>query len=185
MWRRLPGKDRRYINVSDPAYPVGHILSRRQYDKHMEKQGKRKKLSPLNVLSWIGDRISDLKHFLTDTFRPAPARERAAQELHSAEQSRASAHRRARQRAGQNVYNHALDAYVRREREAGRPTTKRAARSSPEFRQIMREIKPRKLSKNPNNAARQRQARQAAYGALGGANDFWATYDKASKARAA
>ena len=78
-FERLPGKARRYRNVTavDSNYAIGQTISQRQYDKYVEGLGGRKHESDARAaLARVRDRLEALQHTLE--VREAAVTEREA-----------------------------------------------------------------------------------------------------------
>ncbi len=178
---RQSGTSRGYVNQTNPDFAYGQRLSRRQYDAYLERLGERTHLPGIEILRETERKLEALRDNLAarsaalDEREAEIRRREIAMAEQEAEKTRAGYHRKTRQRAGQNVFNAALDRYVRLQRERGNAVTKRAAKSSPEFKAISAALKPIK-SKNPNVRAREVQRRRRVLAPLGTAAEFWEEY---------
>lgn len=177
---RERGTGRGYVaDGSNPEFAAGERLSRRQYDKYTERLGKRTHL-PGTAEIRATERM--LEQLARDLEREEIDESEAFQErLELLQRRRAierTSPRRAAQGAGQRRYNAALDAYVKAQRSAGRPIGKRDASRSPEFKQIMADLKGRpNKSRNPAVADDNRYRRQKALAHLGGDRFFRDQYE--------
>jgi len=178
-FKREAGTGRGYVNESNPDYEIGTRLSRRQYDKFIEKQGARQKLPG-------ADQIRETERQL-EQLRDALARRETALDLRETElklreqelQLEKDLFRKGRQSAGQRRYNTMLDAFVTNERRKGKTVNKRDARNDPVFKQAMEDIKgkPNKR-KNPNIAAENVERRRRALAVVGGGDVFREYYER-------
>ncbi len=192
---RLPGRSRQYVNVSntDAPVPIGETLSRRQYDRYIERLGQRTHLPGTTAIRDAERRLEALRQALLDQREnlldqreaDIAAREAALAEAERELQARQSAFGNSAQARGQRRYNAALDAYVDERRRQGRPISKRDARSTPEFREIMKDIKGRP-NKRGLGSVRDADAakRRAAFDKLGGGITFKEFYQRLYPQRA-
>lgn len=152
---RESGTSRGYVNAH------GVRLSRRQYDKLAAASGAGR------PSKGSGKALEAARAFAEQKVRDLASRSRVpkrrlAQAIRQRERVRVAhaAHHQAQ--GGQRAYNVALDMYVRRERGSGSRITKQRAKSSPEFKEIMRGLKPEKPRRRENpDARRRRQERNA------------------------
>lgn len=183
---RAAGTSRGYVaDGSNPVFAAGQRLSRRQYDKYVEQIGQRSHLPGAEAIRATERNLEALREALTarQTALDSQAAELAARELAVAEREAQAARRggflRERQGAGQRRYNLALELYVTREREAGRPVTKRDAAKRAEFKAALADIKGRpNPSRNPNIAADNVAKRRRGFAVLGGADRFKEQYER-------
>lgn len=157
---RAPGASRRYVSEA------GVSISRRQYDKLVAAQ------TPGKVIH-AGARISK-GAMLTAARDAAEARVRAIQgrvkptgrvyrkALREQEASRAAHGAHWIAQRGQRGMNAALDLYVRRERQRGSRASRRDLRASPEFKEILKGLKPEKARKRESPDARRARERRNA-----------------------
>jgi hypothetical protein len=177
---RERGTGRGYVaDGSNPEFAAGTRLSRRQYDKYTERLGARRHLPGATAIRQTERELEQLR------------RDLAAEEIESVEfldeQRRLLQQRRgieatspllSARGAGQRRYNAALDAYVKQQAHRGRRIGKRAASQSPEFKQILADLKgkPNKRN-NPRIADENRFRRRKALDALGGDRYFREQYE--------
>ena len=183
-FRREAGTGRGYVNVDNPLFGIGQRLSRRQYDKFVERLGERTHLPGVQAIAAAEQRLDRLRTELEARASELDERERAILEREAAlaqverEQAEAGVARRGRQGAGQRRYNLALDLYVRQQRQSGRTINTRQARSEPAFKAALADIKGQANPKgNPNIRDRNLFLRRRGFRALGGAETFKEEYE--------
>lgn len=172
---RNAGRARSYTNVSaaDGPVPIGSTISRRQYDKYVERLGARTHLPGTAAIRETERNLEELRRWLA-------AEQIEAEEVFEveAELQRQRFANNGAQARGQRRYNAALESFVRHKRSQGIQITKREARSTAEFRQVMTDIKgtPNKRG-NPNVRDRNAARRRAAFDRIGGGRNFKEVYD--------
>lgn len=179
-FRRLPGPSRRFLNESNPDFAIGAEISYRQYDKYLAATARKAVKGGAKEISRVERELAETKRNLDRLQRDLEKREAsvAAREALVAEREKELAlekelFRKGRTDKGQRRFNVALEAYVRSERAKGRTISKREAKSSPAFKQIMSDLKGRpNKRRNPNIAAENDIRRRRALSQLGGADFF-------------
>jgi hypothetical protein len=179
-FKRLAGRNRRHVVTGDTSgiYEIGQEISDRQYRAYLDKIGKRGSLPAVSAIRDTEAKLETLRRQLEARSNDLDARAAALKLREQELDLEKQLFRRARTDSGQRRYNTVLEAYVRQQRRQGRKITKIEARKSPEFKQIMSDIKgkPNKR-RDPNirdaNVVRRRQALSR----LGGANDFREQYE--------
>jgi hypothetical protein len=177
---RQAGTGRGYVNVSNPDYAIGDRLARRQYDKYIERLGKRTHLPGAEAIRETERLLEQLRVRLDARESELDARE-AAVELAERELALEQAlFRKGRQNAGQRRYNALLEAYVSEQRRRGnRSVNKLTAKSSPAFKQLVADVKGRANKRNnPIIRDANRFTRMKALDQLGGSNVFREYYEK-------
>jgi len=164
---RLPGTARNYINRSNPDYEIGQVISRRQFTRYTDRL-----VEDASEAEESGEGLASIAE--TDAMLADLADSLARRERQSGEAFQL------RQGSGQRRYNAALEAYVSNQRARGRRINKRQAAASPEFKQIMADLKPSKrLSRDERRVARSKALDQ-----LGGDQFFRNQYQSLYGGRA-
>lgn len=188
-FRREPGTGRGYVNEAS-----GARISRRQYDKYVESIGRREHLPGVTeaarAMRDAEAAMDRLRRELAARGAALDARERellareAAVAAGEARQRRSVFTRVERQGKGQRRYNTALEAFMSRRKEQGRPVSRREAAKAPEFRAALAEIKGKPNPRgDPTIAAANQARRNAAVEQLGGWREFEEMYRKRHGAR--
>lgn len=172
-FKREAGTRRNYINESNPDFAVGQRLSRKQYDKYIERRGARTHLPGAEQLRETERLLEQMRANLALRANELDQREASLQLREAELKLEQELFRKGRQNAGQRRFNAMLDAYVSNERRKGRTVSKLKARSEPAFKQVMEDIKgkPNKR-RNPNVAAENAIRRRRALDAVGGGATF-------------
>ena len=176
-FRREAGTGRGYINEES-----GERLSRRQYDKHVERLGKRQHLpgaeailATEHMLEGLRARIAEVSERETDVARRELELDLRARELEFEKQL----FRKSRTSAGQRRLNATLEAYVQEQRRRGKKVNKIEARKSQDFKSILEKLKGRpNKGKSASVADENRFNRLKALDQLGGSNMFREYYEK-------
>lgn len=161
---RAPGTSRNYVNAE-----TGETLSRRQYDKFVDRLGKRNPGLATEAIRDTERMLEQLRDSLNRREAAVAAREELVAERERILQLERQLFRAGRQSAGQRRYNAALEAYVRAQRSRGRRINKLQARAEATFKQALADLKgkPNK-KKSPRIADENRFLRQKAMATLGG-----------------
>ena len=176
-FRRAPGSSRGYVNEA-----TGERVSRRQYDKHVERLGKRLHMPGADAIAATEHLLEDMRGRLAAiSAREAEVSRRELElDLRARElELEKMLFRKGRTSAGQRRYNAVLDAYTQEQRRQGRKLTKTQARTEARFAQIMRDIKGKpNRGKSATIADENRFTRMKALDQLGGSNAFREYYEK-------
>lgn len=178
---RNSGKSRSYTfrgGDSNAPFEVGQTVSRRRYDAYVESLGKRTHMPGASAIRDTERQLEAMRADLAKRVDDVAAREMTValreQELELEKQL----FRKSRTSAGQRRYNTVLEAFVREKRRGGRKISKIEARKSPEFLEIMKDIKGKPNKKNnPNIRDQNRALRKRALDKLGGATIFREQYE--------
>ena len=175
---RQPGAARGYVNEGNSDFAIGHRLSRRQYDKYVEKLGQRHHQPGAEAIRETEKLLEKMRADLVQRSASLDTRE-AGLELREKElELERQLFRKGRHSAGQRRYNVMLDAYVANERRKGRTLNKRQAMQEPVFKQAMIDMKGKPNKRHdPNVAARNVVMRRNALERVGGAQVFREYYD--------
>lgn len=179
-FHRQAGSGRGYVNDANPDFAIGQRLSRRQYDKYIERIGKRTHLPGAEAIRETERLLEQLRANLAqraaDLDAQAAGLDLREEQLALREQELAfeqQLFRKGRQSAGQRRYNALLNAYVGEQRRRGVKINKRQAAASAEFKQIVKDVKGRPNKKNnPNIRDQNRFNRMKALDKIGGSNAF-------------
>jgi hypothetical protein len=173
-FRRETGTARGYINAE-----TGDRISRRQYDKFVEKLGKRTHQPGVEAIRDTERLLEKLRDDLTKREFDVSAREAAVSLREQELELEKLLYRRGRTSAGQRRYNTVLEAYVNEKRRQGIKISKIDARKSKDFKSIMTDIKGRaNKADNRNIKDENRINRMKALDKLGGSNVFRELYEK-------
>ncbi len=177
---RAPGTSRNYINTE-----TGEILSRRQYDKFVDRLGKRNPGLAIDAIRDTERQLEALRASLNRREAQVAAREEIVSERERILELEKQLFRAGRQSSGQRRYNAALEAYVRSQRLRGRRINKLQARSDPAFKQALEDLKgwPNKR-RSPAIADDNRVRRNRAMATLGGDVFFRDQYESLYGGRA-
>ena len=176
---REPGKARGYVaDGSNPDYTAGTRLSRRQFDKYVERLGRRTHLPGVQAIRETDRLMERIRRDLErEQVEETEAFEEQAALLQRRREIEASSPRLARVGAGTRRYKAAISAWRKQQAAMGHPVSYRQAQQSPEFKRVLADLigAPNK-SGNPARAAEIRRKRSAAIDALGGSEFFRREY---------
>lgn len=193
---RERGSGRGYVNTSNKDFGTGARLSRRQYDKYVERLGARR---PREAKAELSRKIREASQDIRDAERQLRAiehrlphlrdnltsgREAQAQAaLILAEQRRDIAASELlgseRSAKGTRRYHAALDAYIDQQKREGVVVSRREAAKSPAFVEIEKLLKGKPNPRGLESISESNKAlRDRAFDRLGGVEQFRDSYGK-------
>ena len=194
-FKRLPGTAANYVNIDNPDFASGLVLSKRQFRNYKELRGLAAKKPAAGDLrqrivqtqARLRETQKELDRLERETRREFTAsgkmEKRAAQrtireQLRANEAQKAELDKLNRSGAGARRYHAALTSYVLEQQARGNPISRKEAAKAPEFREAVRLLKGKPNPRGSERIANEnRENRRRALRVLGSRHNFQDVYD--------